>query len=80
MFHTLDFSTLDNLAGRMGREDMLFLNFACEPPQFTFSPNLNFFILPRLAFILGRIELIFENPLFFTSFFRNFADKLLFTD
>ena len=25
---------------------------------------------------LGRIALIFQNPLFFTSFFRNFANKL----
>jgi len=33
----------------------------------------HFPILPRLAFITGRIALIFQNPLLFTSFFRNFA-------
>ena len=32
---------------------------------------------PRLAFITGRIALIFQNPLFFTSFFRNFAGNNL---
>ena len=31
-------------------------------------------ILPRFAFILGRIALIFQNPSFVTSFFRNFAN------
>jgi hypothetical protein len=45
------------------------------PPQFAFSPNLNFPVFPRIAFITGRIALIFQNPLFFTTFFRNFADK-----
>ncbi|MBR5325355.1 MAG: hypothetical protein IKU49_02545 [Prevotella sp.] len=34
-----------------------------------------FLVLPCFAFILGRIALIFQNPLFFTSFFRNFAEK-----
>jgi len=45
---------------------------------------LNFLVLPRIAFITGRIlalasvsekrlALIFQNPLFFTTFFRNFA-------
>jgi len=37
---------------------------------------LNFFILPRLAFISGRIALIFQNRFAFTSFFRNFAAKI----
>jgi hypothetical protein len=36
---------------------------------------LNFLILPRFAFILGRIALIFQNPLSFTSFFRIFATE-----
>ncbi len=26
-----------------------------------------------LTFILGRISLIFQNPLFYTSFYRNFG-------
>jgi len=30
-------------------------------------------VLPLIAFILGRNALIFQNPLFFTTFFRNFA-------
>ena len=30
-------------------------------------------IYPRLTFILGRIALICQNRLFFTSFFRNFV-------
>jgi len=34
-------------------------NSFTNPPQFTFSPNLNFPILPRLASIFGRIALIF---------------------
>jgi len=34
---------------------------------------LNFLILPRLALILGRIALIFQNRFNFTSFFRNFV-------
>ena len=29
----------------------------------------------QAAFILGQIALIFQNPLFFTSFFRNFAPQ-----
>ena len=31
--------------------------------------------LLRFAFILGRIALIFQNPLFFTSFFCIFANE-----
>jgi len=50
-------------------------NSFTNSPQFAFSPKLNFFILPRLAFITGRIALIFQNPLFFTTFLRNFAGK-----
>ena len=38
-----------------------------------FSPQLYFLVLPRLAFISGRIALIFQNRFAFTSFFRNFA-------
>ena len=41
---------------------------------------MNFLILPRFSFILGRIALIFQNPLFFTSFFRNFALEKLEND
>ena len=37
---------------------------------------LYFLILPRFAFILGRIALIFQNPLFFKSFFCNFANEM----
>ena len=48
-------------------------NSFTNPLQFAFSPKLNFFILPLLAFITGRIALIFQKPLFFTTFFRNFA-------
>ena len=48
-------------------------NSFTNPPQFAFSPKLYFLILPRLAFISGRIALILQNPLFFTSFFRNFG-------
>ena len=33
-------------------------------------PNLNFRVLPCLALISGRTSLIFQNPLFFTTFFR----------
>jgi hypothetical protein len=36
---------------------------------------LNFLVLPRIAFITGRIALIFQKPLFFTTFFRNFASE-----
>jgi hypothetical protein len=49
------------------------LNYFFNPPQFAFSPNLNFPVLPRIAFITGRIALIFQKPLFFTTFFRNFG-------
>jgi len=34
---------------------------------------LDFLVFPRLAFISGRIALIFQNRFAFTSFFRNFA-------
>ena len=37
--------------------------------------DLTYFQLHRFAFIYGRIALIFQKPLFFTSFFRNFAEK-----
>ena len=46
------------------------LNSFTNPPQFAFSPYLDFFILPRLAYISGRIALIFQNRFRFTSFFR----------
>jgi hypothetical protein len=36
---------------------------------------LNFLVLPRLAFITGRIALIFQNRFVTTTFFRNFAIK-----
>jgi len=36
---------------------------------------LNFLVLLRFAFILGRIALILQKPLFFTSFFRNFVGR-----
>ena len=54
---------------------LLFGNLTPSPilPQFAFSPKLNFLVLPRLAFISGRIVLIFQNRFAFTSFFRNFA-------
>jgi hypothetical protein len=48
-------------------------NSFTNPPQFAFSPKLNFFILPRLAFISGRNALIFQNRFFVTTFFRNFG-------
>ena len=51
-------------------------NSFTNPPQFAFSPYLNFLILPRLAFIIGRIALIFQNPLPITTFFRNFAIEI----
>ena len=41
------------------------------PPLFAICLKLNFLVLPRLAFILGRIALIFQNRFAFTSFFRN---------
>ena len=52
-------------------------NSFTNPPQFAFSPYLNFLILPRLAFITGQIALILQNPLLFTSFFCNFALKFV---
>ena len=36
-------------------------NSFTNPLQFAFSPKLNFFILPLLAFISDRIALIFQN-------------------
>ena len=48
-------------------------------PQFAFSPQLYFIVLHRLAYISGRIGLIFQNRFAFTSFFRNFAVKLITT-
>ena len=50
-------------------------NSFTNPPQFAICPKLNFLILPRLAFISGRIALIFQNRFAFTSFFRNFASS-----
>jgi len=48
-------------------------NSFTNPPQFAFSPNLNFLVLPRLAFISGRIALIFQNRFAFTSFLVYFS-------
>jgi len=42
-------------------------------PQFAFSPQLYFLVLPLFAFISGRIALIFQNRFRVTLFFRNFA-------
>ena len=39
----------------------------------------NFIILPRFAFILGRIALIFQNRFVTTTFFRNFVRILSFS-
>ena len=50
-------------------------NSFTNPPQFAFSPYLNFPVFSYLAFITGRIALILQKPLFFTTFFRNFATK-----
>ena len=47
-------------------------NSFTNPSQFAFWPNLNFFILPRIAFISGRNALIFQNRFAFTSFFITF--------
>ena len=51
-------------------------NYFFIPPKFAFSLKLNIPIFPRIAFITGRIALIFQNPLFFTTFFHNFANEL----
>ena len=51
-------------------------NSFTNPPQFAICLKLNFLVLPRLAFILGRIALIFQNRFAFTSFFRNFAEVI----
>jgi hypothetical protein len=51
-------------------------NSFTNPPYFALPSFSYFLMLPRFAFILGRIALIFPNPLFFTSFFRNFAKSL----
>ena len=48
-------------------------NSFTNPPNYALSPFLYFLILPRFTFIIGRIALILQNPLFFTSFFRNSA-------
>ena len=48
-------------------------NSFTNPPQFAFSPKLNFLVLPRIAFITGRIALIFQKPLPITTFFSNFV-------
>ena len=37
------------------------------------SFNLKFLVFPLIAFILGRIALIFQNRFVSTTFFRNFA-------
>ena len=42
-------------------------------PNFALSSFPYFLVLPRFAFILGRIALIFQNRFLFTSFFRNFG-------
>ena len=39
--------------------------------SFLHSRTSSFF--PVLPLFLGQIALIFQNPLFFTSFFRNFV-------
>ena len=55
-------------------------NSFTNPPQFAYpciiAAPYQGALNPRLAFILGRIALILQNPLFFTSFFRNFATKV----
>jgi len=48
-------------------------NYFFISPKFAFSLKLNFLVFPRLAFISGRIALIFPNRFAFTSFFRNFG-------
>ena len=51
-------------------------NSFTNPPNFALPSFLYFLVLPRLAFISGRIALIFQNRFAFTSFFRNFAASL----
>ena len=55
-------------------------NSFTNPPQFAYpciiAAPYQGALNPRLAFILGRIALFLQNPLFFTSFFRNFAIKM----
>jgi hypothetical protein len=51
-------------------------NSFTNPPNFALPSFLNILILPRFAFVLGRIALILQNPLFFTSFFRIFAAEI----
>ena len=53
-------------------------NSFTNPPQFAFSPNLNFPVLPRIAFITGRIALMFQNLSLVTTFFANFAEQFFF--
>ena len=50
-------------------------NSFTNPPYFALPSFSYFLVLPRFAFILGRIALIFQNPLPVTTFFRNFADS-----
>ncbi|MCR5644085.1 MAG: hypothetical protein K6G32_12230, partial [Prevotella sp.] len=51
-------------------------NSFTNPPNFELPSFSYFHILPRFAFISERIALIFQNQLFYTSFFRNFAFEL----
>ena len=52
-------------------------NSFTNPPQFAYpciiAAPYQGALNPRLAFISGRIALIFQNRFLFTSFFRNFA-------
>ena len=75
ILHPLDLEKFNCQRGRK-RVTIWQPNSFTNPPQFAFSPKLNFPVLPRLAFIIGRNALIFQNRFAFTSFFRNFADKL----
>ena len=57
----------------MGRVTIWKPNSLTNPPNFASPRIVCFLILPRFAFILGRIALIFPNRFAFTSFFSNFA-------
>ena len=46
-------------------------NSFTNPPNFALPSFSYFLVLPPFAFILGRIALILQNPLLFTSFFCN---------
>ena len=50
-------------------------NSFTNPPNFAFPSFSYYLVLPSFAFISGRIALIFQNPLFFTTFFCNFQIK-----